>query len=105
MYGPQAIGYWSSRKAPNNSSKYQHLNAGKRYHVTREFLDYDRSIHPVGENWMFMGSSFLPYEDGWSLFVSPDGKHEWMFRMQSRPEEQAAILNSLAEYVAEEPLA
>jgi hypothetical protein len=49
-----------------------------------------------------MGFSFLPYDDGLSLFVSLDGKSEWHIPMQWRPEEQGTVLDNLAEYVAEE---
>lgn len=75
--------------------------AGKKYHVIREFRDYDCEVHPVGENWTFMGYSFLAYEDGLSLFVSLDGKQEWHFRMQWRPEQQGAVLDDLASYIQE----
>ncbi|WP_161966130.1 DUF3601 domain-containing protein [Steroidobacter cummioxidans] len=102
MYGPESIGYWSDLKAPNCGSKHQHLMAGKRYRVAREFRDYDRDTHPIGESWVFMGYSFLPYDDGLSLFVSLDGKQEWHIPMQWRPEEQGPVLGNLAEYVAEE---
>ena len=37
---------------------------------------------------MFLGHSFLPYEDGMSFFVSIDGINEWHLRLQWRPEEQ-----------------
>ena len=102
MYGPEKLGHWSSLKAPNCGSIHQHLVAGKRYRVVREFQDYDRDTHPIGESWTFMGFSFLPYDDGLSLFVSKDGRGEWHIRMQWRPEEQGAVLDNLVEYVAEE---
>jgi hypothetical protein len=102
MYGPESIGYWSRLKAPNCGSEHQHLVAGKRYRVVREFRDHDCDMHPVGESWVFMGYSFLPHDDGLSLFVSLDGKQEWHVRMQWRPEEQGVVLDNLSEYVAEE---
>jgi hypothetical protein len=80
-------------------AQHQHLIPGRRYRVVREFRDYDRELHPVGESWTFLGSSFLPYEDGLSLFVSTDGIEERQIRMQWRPEEQGPVLDRLAEYV------
>jgi hypothetical protein len=102
MHGPESIGHWSSRHATNGGSRHQHLVAGRRYRVVREFRDHDSDIHSVGEGWIFMGYSFLPYDDGLSLFVSLDGKQEWHIRMQWRPEEQGMVLDNLAEYVVEE---
>jgi hypothetical protein len=67
--------------------------------VVTEFVDVDRQIHPVGETWVYIGTAFLPYDDGRSLFVSLDGEREWHIRMQDREEEQRGILDNLREYV------
>jgi hypothetical protein len=80
---------------------YEHLVPGRRYRVVKEFIDFDRQVHPVGEEWTFLGTAFLPYDDGRSLFVSLDGVREWHIRMQDRPEEQGGILDNLNVYVAE----
>jgi hypothetical protein len=101
MYGPEKNGYWSGVKAANCASELQHLFAGRKYRVVREFVDHDKTLHPVGETWTFLGSSFLPYEDGLSLFVSLDKKQEWHFRMQWREEEQGSILDALRDYIHE----
>ena len=79
------------------------LQPGKRYVVTRQFIDYDSQVHPVGESWTFVRSSFLPYEDGLSLFVSPDGKAEHQIRLQWRDDEQGSIIDHFSNYVALEP--
>ena len=78
---------------------YRHLELGVRYVVSAEFRDYDGDLHSPGESWVFLGHSFLPYEDGLSLFVSPDGRSEDQIRLQSRPETQGAIIDSLSDYV------
>jgi hypothetical protein len=80
---------------------YQHLTPGRRYLVVKEFRDFDRQLHPVGEEWTFLGTAFLPYDDGRSLFVSLDGVREWHIRMQDREEEQRGILDDLANYIVE----
>ena len=82
-------------------SPYAHLVPGKRYKVIKPFTDFDRNVHPVGESWIYLGTSFLPYDDGRSIFVSTDGEHERHIRMQDRKEEQRAILDALQEYVVE----
>lgn len=98
-FDPHPIGTWSGHKSPNGGLSYQFLHAGKRYVIIKEFSDYDSHIHPVGEKWIFLGYSFLPYDDGLSLFVSLDDKHEWHIRLQLRPEEQSHITDKLSEYI------
>ena len=64
-----------------------------------EFEDFDRVTHPRGERWVYLGSAFLPHDDGLSLFVSLDGQAEWHMRLQWRPEGQALIIDRLADYI------
>lgn len=99
MIGPGAErGTYSSRIGP---TAYAHLKPGKRYRVVKEFVDHDRDLHPVGEEWVFLCTAFLPYDDGRSLFVSADGEREWHIRMQDREEEQRRILDHLQDYMVE----
>lgn len=95
MYGPEQRGTWSSHA----QEEHQFLKAGHRYRVIRQFVDFDKSIHPVGEEWTFLGCNFVPYHDGMSFFVSLDGKSEWHIRLQWVPEEQAEVLDNLASYL------
>jgi hypothetical protein len=74
------------------------LIAGQRYCVRQEFTDYDRQVHPVGETWVFIGTHFLPYEDGLTLHVQANGL-PMVYRLQWRPEEQAHLLDNFAQYV------
>lgn len=53
----------------------------------------------MGETWQFLGHSFLPYEDGLSLFVSPDGTSEWHIRLQWQPEGQGEVVDDLSRYI------
>jgi Domain of unknown function (DUF3601) len=80
---------------------YLHMAPGKRYRVVKAFTDFDRQVHPVGETWTYVGTAFLPYDDGRSIFVSLDGTREWHIRMQDREEEQRGILDDLKSYVVE----
>ena len=93
-------GTYSSRDVGRS---YLHLEPGVRYRVRQAFRDFDREEHAVGETWWFIGSAFLPYDDGRSLFVSFDGEREWHIRVQDREEEQRAILDKLWEYVETYP--
>lgn len=78
---------------------FAHLEPGKRYRVIKAFRDFDGRDHPVGEEWTYLGTAFLPYDDGRSIFVSLDGDREWHIRMQDRAEAQGPILDRLREYV------
>ncbi len=79
---------------------FHHMTPGKRYRVIKSFRDFDGQDHPIGEEWTYLGTAFLPYDDGLSLFVSLDGDREWHIRMQDRAEEQGPILDRLQDYVA-----
>ncbi len=105
MIGPLPKGHWTSPKPANAGKSYKFLTAGQRYRVLQRFVDFDRHEHPVGETWIFLGSSFLPYDDGLSLIVSLDGEQEWMIRMQLREEEQGPIDDALDEFIAASPTA
>lgn len=74
------------------------LVPGQRYRVVRQFVDYDRQTHPVGEIWVFESTHFLPYEDGLTLHVSRQGLPQ-VYRLQWRPEEQAVILENFTAFV------
>ena len=96
MFGPRPAGFWSGHHL---SAKHQILTAGLRYRVVKEFADFDRDRHPIGEEWVFLGYAFSPYEDGMSFFVSLDGTQEWQIRLQWRREQQAAVLDTPHEYL------
>lgn len=75
------------------------MKAGESYRVAQAFTDYDKFDHPIGEEWEFLGSAFLPYDDGYSLFVSKDGEREWMLRVQDREDEQAELIRNFENFV------
>ena len=99
MYGPYPKGYWTSHSAPNCGRAYDVLTAGTRYRVVREFADYDRQVHAVGEEWVFLGYSYQRHDEGLSLFVSYDGEQEWHIPMQLGASEQGPVVDYLSEYV------
>ena len=72
---------------------------GQRYRVIKAFRDFDGAEHPVGEEWRFIGSSFLPYEDGLSVFVEDADGSEWHIRLCRRPEDQGEICQRFTDYV------
>jgi hypothetical protein len=80
------------------TSSFAHLQTDQDYVVVRAFRDFDGGEHLVGEHWTFIGSSFLPYDDGLSLFAVIDGV-ERQVRMQWRNEEQGPIIDNLKDYL------
>ena len=80
--------------------QYGPLVAGKRYRVAQTFTDYDGIERREGEVWTFLGSSFLPYESGLSLFFTIGGKTEQV-RLQAIEEEQLYITNNLPAWFVE----
>jgi hypothetical protein len=68
--------------------------------VCKGFVDYDGDPHELGEEWTFVGSSFLPYESGWSLFVVT-AEGEWHLRLWDDLRGQEQIVDALREYVKE----
>jgi hypothetical protein len=98
MQQPYSRGHWTSHAGI--SQDYGHLKVGRRYVVVRLFADFDHDDHHPGETWTFLGYSFLPYDDGLSLFVSLDGDREWQIRMQLSDAAQETITRNLPDYVA-----
>ncbi len=79
-------------------TSFGHLWPDKTYVVVQPFRDFDGQEHRVGESWIFIGSSFLPYDDGLSLFADIDGQRR-QIRMQWRDDQQGPIIDNLADYV------
>jgi hypothetical protein len=76
------------------------LSPGQSYRVIGAFKDYDGIIHPVGEYWRFVRKSFLPYEDGLTLFIETDGQAR-SFRLQWRTGSQGQIIDNFSDLVVE----
>ena len=79
---------------------FRHLRQGKSYRVAKEFTDYDEQRHRVGESWVFIGSNFVPYDDGLSLYAAIDGVDQ-QIRLQWRKEEQGGIIEHLERYLVQ----
>lgn len=82
-------------------SGFTHMVPDRSYRVARPFTDFDGRMHAVGDLWTYKGESFLPYDDGLSLFVSINGR-EAQIRMRVAPEDQGPIIDRFADYLVEE---
>ena len=76
------------------------LVVGRTYRVIAAFEDYDGIVHPIGECWRFLEKSFLPYDDGLSLFVEREGR-KVQLRLQWRAETQGHIIDGFSDLVEE----
>jgi hypothetical protein len=94
MLGPNPVGFWSSR---SRQARWP-LELDRVYRVKRPFVDFDGHQHPIGETWQFLGSAFLPYDDGLSLFVRHSGG-EWHIRLQLSQPQQAAVWENFSDHV------
>ncbi len=83
---------------PLPTAPFKHLVTERDYVVVRSFVDFDSGQHLEGERWTFIGSSFLPYDDGLSLFVVIGGARRHI-RMQWREEEQGPVIDRLEEFL------
>jgi len=101
MIGPLPSGTYTGKAAANDRSCWENLEAGKFYHVTREFFDSDQDIHQIGETWKFLGCSFNEYDEGLSLFVTFDNLNEWHIHLQHAPDEQGVLIDNLTDFIAE----
>ena len=99
MVEPKEIGYWSNLKAPNIGTQYGILQKGEKYRVIKAFTDCNNVTHNVGETWIFLAYSFLPYDDGLQWFVTYDGRHEWDIPLWLAQERFQDIERHIEDYV------
>jgi hypothetical protein len=87
--------------AQSKSFRYGTLKLipGERYRVVKQFQDYDCKLHPVGEEWVFIGCNVLPYDAGHTWSVSSSDVADSVIRMQWHEEAQERILEALELYV------
>ena len=74
------------------------LMPGLSYRVAVAFRDYDGTLHPAGESWRFVSKSFLPYDDGLTLWLNRGGQ-DGQLRLQWRPEAQAQVIEHFSEFI------
>ena len=89
----------SQQNVLNKSFNFQkYLYSGDYVKVIKAFKDYDGFTHPIGEKWYFACVYFLPYEDGYTLFISKDKINISNIFLQDREETQKEICCNLKEY-------
>jgi Domain of unknown function (DUF3601) len=64
----ESLSLWSSTLGLDK--KYGFLTAGQSYRVVQPFIDFDKCVHLAGEQWQFVGTSFLARDDGRTWYVA-----------------------------------
>jgi hypothetical protein len=95
MQGPITNG--PDRHSLNGRDVLECLTRGQRYRVVRPFTDLDGDKHSVGEEWFFVGSGFLPYDNLLSIFVADDSGQEWCIQLHDK--EQSASVTNIEKFV------
>ena len=76
----------------------EYLYSGDYIKVIKEFKDYYGFTHQEGEKFYFACAYFLPYEDGYTLYISKDKINVNTIYLQDRPETQREICYNLKKY-------
>ena len=76
----------------------EYLYSGDCIKVIKDFKDYYGFTHQAGEKFYFACVYFLPYEDGYTLYISKDKINIKAIYLQDRPETQREICYNLKKY-------
>lgn len=76
----------------------EYLYSGDYVKVIKDFKDYYGFTHQEGEEFYFACAYFLPYEDGYTLYISKDKININAIYLQDRAESQREICYNLKEY-------
>ena len=89
----------TQQNAVNKSFSFmEYLYSGDYIKVIKDFKDYYGFTHQEGEKFYFACAYFLPYEDGYTLYISKDKINIKAIYLQDRPETQREICYNLKKY-------
>ena len=89
----------TQQNAINKSFDFmEYLYSGDYIEVIKTFKDYYGFTHQAGEKFYFACAYFLPYEDGYTLYISEDKINVNSIYLQSRLETQKEICYNLKKY-------
>lgn len=101
MQGPYASGSVISPVPPSPESwESRHgLVRGKHYRVVKIFVDADGDVHPVGEKWEFISSSFSKFDDDIQIGVRFLDGMDWNIPLIWKSGMQAEIIEHILDYL------
>ena len=76
----------------------EYLYSGDYIKVIKDFKDYYGFTHQEGEKFYFACAYFLPYEDGYTLYISKNKIDISAIYLQNREENQKEICSHPEEY-------
>ena len=76
----------------------EYLYSGDYIKVIKDFKNYYGFTHQAGEKFYFACVYFLPYEDGYTLYISKDKININAIYLQDRAESQREICYNLKKY-------
>ena len=76
----------------------EYIYSGNYVKVIKTFKDYYGFTHPAGEKFYFACIYFLPYEDGYTLYISDDKINLNTIYLQNREEMQREICSHPEKY-------
>ena len=89
----------TQKNAVNKSFDFMEcLYSGDYVRVIKTFKDYYGFTHRAGEKFYFACAYFLPYEDGYTLYISEDKINVNSIYFQDRAESQREICYNLKKY-------
>ena len=89
----------TQKNAVNKRFRFmEYLYSGDYIKVIKDFKDYYGFTHQAGEEFYFACAYFLPYEDGYTLYISKDKININAIYLQDRAESQREICYNLKEY-------
>ena len=99
MDGPYATGNF---KVFLSAASYlgRGLISGKSYRVTKAFKDADGHDHPIGEQWVYLGSMFDRNYNDVSFCVRLGAAEEWRIPLIWKQEQQGDVVDHWDKYLA-----
>ena len=89
----------TQQNAVNKSFSFmEYLYSGDYIKVIKDFKDYYGFTHQAGEKFYFACVYFLPYEDGYTLYISKNKLNISPIYLQNREETQGEICSHPEEY-------
>ena len=89
----------TQQNAVNKSFSFmEYLYSGDYIKVIKDFKDYYGFTHQEGEKFYFACAYFLPYENGYTLYISKNKLNISPIYLQNREETQGEICSHPEEY-------
>ena len=101
MDGPFALGTNAPILHPSKWDwEKDMMRRGQVYRVIAPFVDADGDQHPVGEEWIFVGTLFCRQSDKLTLVLRTAKDEEWTLPLIWKPEAQETTIEHFGRIVA-----